>query len=336
MAKRDIFVVGGSAGSGAVLKELVAGLPGDFPGSVFISTHVPSTHPSHLTEMLAARSALPVVRAVDGQPIEQGHVYVATPDRHLLLLDRTIRLGGGPRENMVRPSIDPMFRSAALSYGPRAVGVILTGMLNDGASGLFAIKRAGGVAVVQHPLDATENEMPRAALEAVDADHVVPATELPGLMTQIAGTEAGPARPAPDSLLFEVEVAAGARLGSAMLRRFAEPAALTCPDCQGVLSEVIDERPLRYRCQTGHAYTAEELVAHHELLDEAVRIAMRVMEERVELVDRMSRDARASGRRAVAELYESRAEEYRRYAVVLREAALLSMRTGRDAGDDPL
>jgi two-component system chemotaxis response regulator CheB len=131
-----------------------------------------------------------------------------------------------------------------------------------------------------------------------------------------------------------VEIAAGTRLGSDVLQRFAEPAALTCPDCGGVLSEVRAQQPLRFRCQIGHAYTAEELAGRTETVDEAIRIALRIMEERAELVSRMARDARATGRKAVAELYEERAAEYRRYATTLREAAILSLRMARSAGDD--
>jgi two-component system chemotaxis response regulator CheB len=336
VAKRDIVVVGGSAGSGKALKTLIQGLPRDFPGSVFVTTHVPSTHESYLPELLSAPAGLPVTRAVDGMPVEPGRVYVAAPDRHLLLLNGVLRLGAGPRENMVRPAIDPMFRSAALTYGPRAVGVILSGLMNDGASGLYAIKQAGGAAIVQHPLDAAENEMPRAALEAVEADEVVRADELAETVLEMARREAPPPQPAPDSLVFEVEVANGARLGSKNLGWFAQPSPITCPDCGGVLSEVTMQKPLRYRCQIGHAFTADELASHNEAVDEAIRVAMRVMEERVELVDRMAKDARASGRTAVAELYESRAEEYRRYATTLRDAALLSLRMGRRVDEQPV
>jgi two-component system, chemotaxis family, protein-glutamate methylesterase/glutaminase len=322
MAKQDIVVIGGSAGSSRVLKTLLQELPADFGGTLFITTHMSAQHPSYLASMLAANARIPVLNPEDGQPIEPGRAYIATPDKHLLLMESTIRLGRGPRENMSRPAIDPMFRSAALSFGPRVVGVQLSGMLNDGVSGLCAIRDVGGTIVVQHPLDAQRPDMPRAALEAVDADHVVAAAGLAELLTGLVKIDAGPALPIPESLAFEVDVAAGARLGSANLRQFAEPAALTCPDCDGVLSEVRGQQPLRYRCQIGHAYTAEQLAAKHERVDEALRIAMRVMEERLELVERMARDARATGRIAVAELYESRATEYRRYAQTLRDATL--------------
>lgn len=329
VAKKDIIAIGGSTGSGAVLRQLLRDLPSDLPASVFVSTHIPAHTPSLLAEVLAGNVALPVSQALDGQAIELGRIYVAAPNRHLLLIEGTIRLGTGPRENMVRPSIDPLFRSAALSYGPRVVGVVLTGMLNDGAAGLNAIKSQGGTAVVQHPLDAEADQMPLAALEATEVDHVAPAAKLGELLGAIAGTDAGPFHPPSDELRLEVEIAAGARLGSEKLRRIAIPSALSCPDCHGVLSEMNGAGPLRYRCQIGHAYTAENLVAHIEEVDEAVRVAMRVMEERVTLVERMALDARSTGRTAVAELYEKRAEEYRGYANTLRDAAVTSLRLGR-------
>lgn len=328
MPRRDIIVIGGSAGSSPVIKQLLRDLPADLPASIFVSTHLPAGA-GYLADVLGAVSALPAVRAVDGQPIEPGRVYVAAPDRHLLLINGTIHLGEGPRENMVRPAIDPLFRSAALSYGPRVVGVVLSGMLNDGASGLFAVKACGGVAVVQHPLDAEADQMPMAALETVDADHVSRADDLAGLLVELVRSDAGPERERPPGLELEVRIAAGARLGSARLREIAEPSPLSCPDCGGVMSEVSTGRPLRYRCQTGHAQTAEVMAAANEEVDEAVRIAMRVMEERVTLVTRMAQDARATGRAAVAELYEERAAEYGRYAATLRNAAVLSLRMSR-------
>lgn len=326
MANKDIVVIGGSAGSGAVLKRIMADLPADLPASIFIATHVPARSSGYVAEMLDGIGPLPVSVAIDGQPIERSKVYVAVPDRHLLLLNGAITLGEGPRENMARPAIDPLFRSAALSYGGRAVGIILSGMLDDGASGLAAIKARGGTCLVQHPLDAVADQMPLAALEAVDADGVATAADLGRMIAETAADEAGPDLPPPDSLLLEVQIAAGIRLGSEALGKIADPSPIICPDCNGVLSEMRGARPLRYRCQIGHARTAESLLAANPQVDEAVRIAMRVMEERVTLVGRMARDARDTGRLAVAELYDSRAEEYRRYAQTLRDAAATSIR----------
>jgi two-component system, chemotaxis family, protein-glutamate methylesterase/glutaminase len=331
VAIRDIIVVGGSAGSSAVLAQLISDLPADLPAAVFVTTHVPVQSSAYLVDVLARNAALPIVQAVDGQPIEPGRVYVATPDCHLLLIGGAIRMGMGPRENMARPAIDPMFRSAALSYGPRVIGVVLTGKLNDGASGLHAIKARGGLAVVQHPVDAQESEMPLSALQAADADHVASAEQLGALIVSLAGTPASPAAEPGDGLRLEVEIALGRRLGSDQMLRIANPSAISCPECGGVLSEIREGHPLRYRCQIGHAYTGEVLATQHEEIDEAIRVAMRIMEERVTLVERMARDARDSGRSAVAELYDARAEEYRRYAATLREAATAALRPASTA-----
>jgi two-component system chemotaxis response regulator CheB len=328
MAKRDIIVIGGSAGSHMPLRQIMSSLPAELPASIFVATHVPTGSQGYLVDALSSAGPLPVVRAADGQPVERGRVYTAVPNSHLLLVDGIMRLGDGPRENMSRPAIDPLFRSAALAYGPRAVGVVLSGLLNDGASGLAAIKACGGTAIVQHPLDAHADEMPLAALEAVQADNVAPASDLGRVLSEIAGSDAGETVPPPDNLVLEVEIAGGARLGSHALRTIADPSALSCPDCYGVLSEVRGEQPLRFRCQIGHAYTADVLAARSVEVSEAMRIALRIMEERVTLVTRMAQDARSSGRTAVAELYEARAEEYARYADVLRQAALASLRDG--------
>jgi two-component system chemotaxis response regulator CheB len=332
--QKDIIAIGGSAGSSAALQQIVADLPADLPASVFIATHVPTHSHGYLAEVLARCSRLPVRNAIAGEAIEKSRIYVAVPDRHLMVVDGTIHLGEGPRENMSRPAIDPLFRSAALSYGPRAVGVVLSGMLNDGASGLWAIKQCGGTAIVQHPLDASADQMPLAALEAVQADAVARADELGTLLTELAGTEAGKAVSAPPSLELDVEIASGRRLGSEALRRIADPAALSCPDCNGVLSEVRDNGPLRYRCQIGHAMTADVLASRTDQVEEAMRIALRMMEERLTLVTRMAADARASGRHAVAELYEQRSKEYGRYAATLRDAAVGVMRSRQSPADE--
>ncbi|HVU29190.1 MAG TPA: chemotaxis protein CheB [Sphingomicrobium sp.] len=334
MASRDIIVIGGSSGSRSVLNHILSGLPRELPASLFVTTHVPARSPPFLAEALSKSSSLPVVHATDGQPIERGCVYVAVPDHHLLIIDGTMRLGDGPRENMARPAIDPLFRSAALSYGSRAVGVILSGYLNDGASGLSAIKACGGTAVVQQPLDAEADQMPLAALEIVSADQVAPAVELARVLTEIVGLDAPGAQSPPGNLLLEVEIAAGHRLGSAELRQIAEPAPITCPDCQGVMSEVRGEQPLRYRCQIGHASTAEVLEARTREVDKAMQVALRIMEERLTLVHRMALDARNTGRKTIAELYEARVEEFSRYASVLRDAASTSVRNRAPAVQD--
>ncbi|MGH6955591.1 MAG: chemotaxis protein CheB [Caulobacteraceae bacterium] len=265
--------------------------------------------------------------AVDGQPIEPGCIYLPAPDRHLIVGRKTVRLGAGARENMTRPAIDPLFRSAALAFGPRTIGVVLSGYLNDGAAGLVAIKARGGIAIAQHPLDAEVADMPEAALAAVEGVATLGQDELAAALIKMASQEAPAVEPGPDaSLDLEVRIALGARLGSAELEAIAEPSALTCPHCHGVLSEVKAVGPLRFRCQTGHAYTAEAALAGQQAeVDDALLIALRVMEERVTLVSRMAREARHDRRAALAEVYERRADEYSGYARTLREAASRSL-----------
>jgi two-component system chemotaxis response regulator CheB len=258
--------------------------------------------------------------------IQNGHIYLGAPDHHLLVRESHVMLGRGPRENMARPAIDPLFRSAALQYGPRVIGVLLSGLLSDGAAGLTAIKQCGGVALVQDPADAIANEMPLRALEATTVDLCVPGAKIGDVLSDLAREEPGTRLPVPPDIRLEVEIAAGERIGSESLAAIAEPAALTCPSCGGVLSELKMERPLRFRCQVGHAYTADALAKEQEdRVDEALRVALRIIEERAELVRRMAEDGRQSGRVAVAGMYEARAAEYREYADMIRRVVLHSL-----------
>jgi two-component system, chemotaxis family, protein-glutamate methylesterase/glutaminase len=326
MSNRNIIVIGGSAGATGPLKDILKRLPQDIPAAVFVVLHIPARGIGMLSMVAAAASQLPVRQADDGMIIENGHIYLAAPDYHLLVYEKRLVLGRGPRENLVRPAIDPLFRSAAMHHGPRVIGVVLSGLLSDGAAGLNAIKRCGGVAVVQEPSDALSDEMPRRAMEATTVDLCVPGAKLGDVLCDLARESAGNALPVGPEIALEVEIAAGARIGSDALAKIADPVALTCPSCGGVLSKLKNENPLRFRCQVGHSYTAEALAKEQEgRVDEALRVALRIIEERAELVHRMAEDGRQSGRRAVAEMYDSRAEEYRRYADTIRKAVLQTL-----------
>lgn len=332
---RDIIVIGGSSGAINPLKAILGSLPADLPAAVFVVLHIPSRSTGLLATVTSAAGPLPVRQAEDLMPIEPGTVYIAAPNHHLLLADGHIRLGRGPRENMVRPAIDPLFRSAAVAYGARVVGVVLSGFLSDGASGLNAIKRCGGIAMVQDPGDAVADEMPRRALEATTVDLCVPAARLGDVLSDLVKHPAGPAVPVPPELRLEVDIAAGERADSETLTRIGDPAALTCPNCGGVLSKVRTGHPLRFRCQVGHAFAADVLAKEQESqVDEALRVALRIIEERAELVTRMAEDARQTARRAVAEMYDERAREYRGYADTLRKAVLLAYERPEDEGPE--
>jgi two-component system chemotaxis response regulator CheB len=195
--KRDTIVVGASAGGVAALQALVAGLPADLAASVFVVLHVPSWRRSELPEILSHAGPLPAVHAEHNQPTEPGRIYVAPPDYHLLAENSHVRLWRGPKENMHRPSINALFRAAAVSHGRRVTGVILSGTLEDGIAGLWWIKRHGGVAIVQEPSDATFPEMPNGALAHVEVDHVVKACEMGPLLAKIAAGEELQSQPRP-------------------------------------------------------------------------------------------------------------------------------------------
>lgn len=326
MSNRDIIVIGGSSGATAPLKTILGALPADLPAAVFIVLHIPARSLGILATVAAAAGRLPVHAALDGMAIAPGHVYLGVPDHHLILADGHLRLGRGPRENMARPAVDPLFRSAAAAYGPRVIGLVLSGLLNDGAAGLEAIKRCGGLALVQDPADAIADEMPLSAMQAVTVDLSPPSDRIGDVLSELARAPAGPRLPVPPDIRLEVDIAAGERIGSRVLRRIADPSAISCPNCGGVMSAVRNAKPLRFRCQVGHAMTADVLAKEQEnAVDEALRVALRIVEERAELVARMAEDGRHTGRRAVAEMYDARAAEYRQQADTIRRAVLLSM-----------
>lgn len=321
MGLRNIIAIGGSLGGIDAVRLVLRHLPPDFPGVIFLVLHVGARGRNYLAEIFAEGSSLPVSTALHGEAWEQGRVYVAPADHHMLVMDGRICLGRGPKENFARPAIDPLFRSVAATFGPSGVGVILTGLLNDGAAGLSAIKRCGGTAIVQDPADAAASQMPREALLATHVDHKVSVEKIAGLLVELAGQEAGPPSIAPADISSELSIARNERTDSDVLAGFADPVALSCPACGGVLSQVREAMPLRFRCQVGHAFTAEALAEESDsTVDEAVRVALRIMEERSVLTRKMADDARRSGRPAAAEVYENRLAESRAHAATLRRA----------------
>lgn len=324
--RQRAIAIGGSTGAFLAVQDLLQGLPPSIGAPIFITLHVGSEGQNFLADALGAASSRQVLTAEDGNPIDPGMVYVAPADYHLLAIDGHIRLGRGPRENLSRPAIDPLLRSVGASYGGGAIGVVLSGQLNDGASGLADLKRCGGTTVVQSPGDAIAPQMPIGALDASDVDHRAPADKLGGILVALLNAEPGPNLPVPEEVLLEVDIALGRPCLTKDIATFADPVALSCPSCGGVLSQ-IRTRPLRFRCQVGHAFTAEVLAQEQEgSLDEAVRVALRIVEERAQLVDRLARESEASGRTHSARDFGRKAEELRTQAEVLRRAALETIR----------
>jgi two-component system chemotaxis response regulator CheB len=314
---RDIIVVGASAGGVEPLKFLVDSLPAGFPGAIFIVLHLGAT--SHLSEILGSSSHLVVTEAADDAPIERGTVYVATPNRHLLLHERHMLLRRGPRENGFRPGIDPLFRSAAVAFGGRVIGVILSGALNDGAVGLSAIQRCGGIAVIQDPADATISDMPEFARKSVDIDYCLPVRELPDLLIRLTNEPAGKTPEIPFDIRFEASIAAQEPQVMTNEKPIGKPAGISCPECQGPLWEVTDDSILRYRCHVGHAFTAETmLAAQSREIEQTLARLLRTHTERAQLLHRMSEEAEQRQRLEDARRWRKRAREHEDDAEVVR------------------
>ena len=270
MATHDIIVIGASAGGIDALKRLVGQLPADLPAAIFITVHISAHSRSYMPDILARAGSLPVVHPDDGSPIEYGRIYVAPPNRHLLIERGHVHLSGGPKENRHRPAINPLFRSAALAYGPRVIGVILTGTLDDGTAGLWEIKRRGGITVVEDPNTALYGEMPQSALVNVDVDFVVELAELPALLTTLAGRES------------EKAIGVSNDMQTKLTR-------LTCPDCNGPIEEFQAGAMPEFKCRVGHSYSPASMVAAHaEWLERALWAAVLALEEGAELAENFS------------------------------------------------
>lgn len=265
MERGAIIVIGASTGGLPVLRQLVAGLPADLAAALFVVWHLPPEIDSVLPGVLSRAGALPAAHPRDGEVIAAGRIYVAPPDRHLLVERGRVRVTRGPKENRFRPAVDPLFRSAAFAYGPRVIGVVLSGALDDGSAGLRSVRRRGGTAVVQDPDEAEAPGMPRSALRATAVDHIVPAAKLAALLARLSreqltnppeGAMAEDAQAA-----IEIRIAAGEAPLEAGVMQLGAPSPFTCPDCRGVLLAIADGDTRRYRCHAGHAFSADSLLA---------------------------------------------------------------------------
>ncbi len=295
MKPSALVVVGASAGGVGPLLDLAASLPADLPASVCIVLHVGAQR-SILPQLLSSCGALPARHPADGEALRPGQVYVAPPDRHLLVDADRVRLFHGPRENHARPAIDPLFRSAAIHWGSRCIGVVLSGAMDDGSAGLAAIKASGGAALVQDPQTAFDPSMPHSAMARVAVDHKAEPAALGQFISQFV-TICGSVPPGavPEELVAEHAVFEGDRPMD-QLARIGRPSGLTCPECGGALWELDPHRGLRFRCHTGHAYSALALDdAQQRDGDQVLAVAVRTLREREMLLRRMADVAQAIG-----------------------------------------
>lgn len=280
-ARRDLIVIGGSAGSLDTMRAIARAFPADFPGTVCIVAHVGQTR-SILPELLRRAGPLTCSHPQDEEPIRTGHIYVAPPDRHLLIEDSKVCLSRGPREHFTRPAIDPLFRSAARARGSRVIGVVLSGGGSDGAAGLAAVQQAGGLTIVEDPSEAIFPDMPRTAASILDPDFVVRAAEIPELLVRVA-VDAIPA--------VIAKASEGADI--AMEEELERPLTFSCPDCGGALKPIPKTGLQQYSCHVGHRFGAMELLeAQSDGVEKGIYVALRMLNEQAEFARRMIDSAR--------------------------------------------
>jgi two-component system, chemotaxis family, protein-glutamate methylesterase/glutaminase len=309
----DIVVIGASAGGVQALCEVMDGLPPNLPAAVFVVLHIAPYGHSALPIILSRLGCLPASHPVDGEEIQPGRVYVAPPDRHLAIEGSRIQLSRKASENGHRPAVDVLFRTAARSFGPRVVGVVLTGNLDDGTAGLAMIKRFGGKAVVQDPQEADYPSMPESAIANVAVDHVLPLGDVAAMIRRLVYEPPAPEdyRPEEPDAMNEREDEDGSLTG--------DPSGLTCPACGGALFEKPGEHPVHFRCRTGHAYSPESLAADQtDTLDAALWAALRSLEEAAALARRMEKRAREHDNLPAGQRYQQRAREADKHAALLR------------------
>jgi two-component system chemotaxis response regulator CheB len=327
MALKDIIVIGASAGGFEALKKLVKGLPKDLAAAVFIVWHLPANAHGVLPSVLGKEGTLPAAHGVDGEEIRTGRIYVAPPDHHLLVEENRVRITKGPKENRFRPAVDTLFRSAAYACGARVIGVVLSGALDDGTAGLWTIKHRGGTAVVQEPSDAEFSSMPESALREVEVDYAIPVSEMAALLTHLTEEKNLEAREISmdenKKTEIEVRIAAEESAFEVGVMSLGEISPFTCPDCHGVLIKIKDGKINRFRCHTGHAFSADTLLANvTERIEDSMWGAMREMEESIMLLREMSKNFAESDHKQMAELFLQKANEAENRVKLIRRVVL--------------
>jgi two-component system chemotaxis response regulator CheB len=323
---RHIIVIGTSAGGLEALDEVVGQLPAGLPASIFIVQHMAAEATGEALLHRLGSHSLRCKLASDGESFKNGNVYIAPADYHLLVKKNRLLVTKGARENRYRPAVDPLFRSAAVAHGPGVIGVILTGMLDDGTAGLIAIKNCGGVTVVQDPNDAAYPEMPQSALNNLKVDHCVPLSEMGLLLEKLVQEPPGKIRPIPEDIRTEALIAERVLSDVAQVSGLGSQVPYNCPNCGGVLWEMDNPDLKRFRCHTGHSYTAKTLLdTQSEKIEETLWVSLRMLEERRNLLNNMDqKETRASRKK---DSYAQRVKETDVHIERIRE--MLLAREGR-------
>jgi two-component system, chemotaxis family, protein-glutamate methylesterase/glutaminase len=333
-----VIAIGASAGGVRALQTLTKALPRDFPAAILAVCHTTPGGPSFLAQVLARYSQVPVCAAEHDLVIEAGKLYTGLPDRHLMLEGNRLRLTRGPKENRTRPAIDVLFRSVAHNRGAQAIGVILTGYLDDGTAGLWAIKDVGGQAIVQEPTDAEAPDMPTHALRCIEADAIVRLAQLPHALLEavkVSQSRSMSGEPTGRKLHIETAIARGENALAQGSMKLGSPSSLTCPECGGAMTEIHEGRRVRFRCHTGHAYSSVTLLADVDRsIDENLWRALRAMEERALLLAKLEEEAESGDRQEEVAKSAQALADTRKRGDVLRELLLDQQALGHEL-DEP-
>jgi len=324
LEKRNIIVIGASAGGFEAIKQLVAALPATLDATIFIVWHMAPDVTGVLPQVLNRQNTLPASNAIDNEPIKSNYIYVAPPDKHLLLEKGVVRVTRGPKENRFRPAVDPLFRSAAEHYGRRVIGIILSGALDDGTAGLWTIKSRGGLAIVQEPAEAVVSSMPESALSAVDVDYRVPMAEMAPLLVRLTAETVTEASETPmeeqRKTYIETRIAAQNPALHEGVLTLGTLTPYACPDCHGVLLAIADGDIIRYRCHTGHAHSADSLLATiTEHIEDTLWNAIRGVEESILLLNNLGDHYADKNQPKLAAMYFKKAQEAGSRAEIMRQ-----------------
>ncbi len=324
---KNIIVIGASAGGLEALLQLVGGIPADCRAAILVVQHIPAHAESNLARILQSYCPLRAVEAVHEMPLEGGTIYTAAADHHLLIEDDKILVTRGPRENRFRPSVDALFRSAAYNYRDRVIGVVLSGSLNDGTSGMWSINRFGGVTVIQSPEEAIFNSMPLSVKEYTKVDYELPAAEIGPLLGRLAArTKTNKTSVMPDEKQLaltelDIKIARGENALENGVIELGRYSPLACPECHGALTEYAEGKIRRYRCHTGHAHTSESLLASiDENIEKSMWEAMRGMEESKLLLNHTADQMSDRGEKERAQAMRERALQMESRSKLMKEA----------------
>lgn len=324
---KRIIVIGASSGGLEALRKIIQGLPPDFDSPIFIVWHMSPDIRGVLPQVFNKINTIEAAHAYNKEEIKSRRIYIAPPDHHMLLEQDRILLTRGPKENRFRPAIDPLFRSAAYVHGSRVIGIILSGALDDGTAGLWTVKHFGGIAIVQDPLEAEVSSMPENAMREVNVDYCVGVAEMPSLLVRLCN------EPVPEKAFImrddqtkkEIEIAAEKTAMENGVLRFKDLSPYTCPECHGVLSRLQNDKIIRYRCHTGHAYSADTLMAAiTEKIEDGLYSAIRAMDESIMLLNHVGDHYAEVNQPALAAVYFKKAEEANDRSMLVRKAVVMN------------